>query len=257
MKYGDIIYYQDEQNDEVVKFNVISKKIDKNYKYNHNKLNRLLSVLTYSFALPFVWFYFKLLKKVKFHNRKILKQLKNTGYFIYANHTNQFCDGFCPSLLTFPKKAHIICNAENVSMKFFGKITQLLGAIPLPNTIEASKNFNNKISTILKNNNPVVIYPEAHLWPYYTKIRPFSNLSFRYPIKFNKPIVAFTTVYRLNKIGRKPKIHIYVDGPFYPDSNLDNKTSQRELRNQVYNQMCERAKLNNYEYLRYVKKEKQ
>ena len=103
-------------------------------------------------------------------------------------------------------------------------------------------------------NNPIVIYPEAHLWPYYTKIRNFSSVSFRYPIKYDKPVFTFTTVYKKKKLSKKPKIEIFVDGPFYPNKSLPDKLAQTEMRNIVFNKLNERACLSDYEFVKYIKR---
>ncbi|MBQ8615754.1 MAG: 1-acyl-sn-glycerol-3-phosphate acyltransferase [Clostridia bacterium] len=256
MKFGDKIYYETE-NDEVMSFKESKITIDENYKYVHtNPFYKFASFFTYRFlATPYAFITFKLIKKVKFHNAKVLKQYKKGGYFIYANHTNQFCDGFCPALICFPKKPHVIVNPANVSIPFVGKLTRMWGALPLPNNLEATKNFYHAIEHMLNHNNPIVIYPEAHLWPYYTKIRNFPATAFRYPVKYNKPSFTFTTVYKKRKIGKKPKIEIYVDGPFYPNPNVTDKEAKQQLRDEVYSQLNKRASLSNYEFVNYIKKE--
>ena len=257
MKYREDVYYHTES-DEVVNFKIKPKKIDEHYKYIHtNIFYRFWSWFSFYFlALPYAFLIFKLIKRVKFHNSKVLKNHKIGGYFIYANHSNQYCDGFCPALICFPKKPHIVVNADNVSIPFLGKLTRMWGALPLPNDIKATKNFYNSIELALDKNNPVLIYPETNLWPYYTKIRNFANVSFRYPIKYNKPVFTFTTVYKIKKDGKKPKVEIYVDGPFYPNSSLNNKEAQQQLRDEIYLKMNERSKMSNYEYVNYIKKEK-
>ncbi len=257
MKYGDNIYYTNEM-DEVIKFNERKMKIDENYKYiTTNPFLKLLSWFSYYFfALPYAFVVFKLFKRIKFHNLKIFKKHKSNGCFVYANHTNQYCDGFCPPLICFPKKPHFIVNPANVSIPIVGKLTKMWGALPIPNNIQATKNFYQAIEYTLKKNNPIIIYPEAHLWPYHTKIRNFPNTSFRYPIKYTNPVFTFTTIYKLKKIGKKPKIEIYVDGPFYPNKDLNFKDAQQELWNVVYAKLSERAKLSNYEYVNYIHQEK-
>ena len=112
------------------------------------------------------------------------------------------------------------------------------------------------METTLKKNNPIVVYPEAHLWPYYTQIRNFPATSFRFPVKYNKPVFTFTTVYLKHKKQTKPKIEIYVDGPFYPNQNLSDKDAQKELRNKVFDALNKRAQLSNYEHVKYVKRSK-
>lgn len=258
MKSQKVIYYETEQ-DEIVPFNHKRKKIDENYKYIHkNPFYKIFSFITYRIlATPFAFISFKLFKKIKFHNVNLLKKHKKDGYFVYANHSNQYCDGFCPALICFPKKPHIIVNPANVSIPFLGKFTQMWGALPLPENIEATKNFYRAIDLTLKNNNPIVIYPEKQLWPYHTKIRDFSISSFRYPVKFNKPVFTFTTTYKKFKNTRKPKIEIYVDGPFYPNQSVNPKEAQAQLKEKVFNQLCARASLSDYEFVKYIKKEKQ
>ena len=86
----------------------------------------------------------------------------------------------------------------------------------------------------------ITIYPEAHIWPKYNKIRPFLSVSFSYPSKLNAPCYTKTTVYKATKNG-KTKPVIYFDGPFYPNMNLPYKERQQDLRDRIYNQMQERT----------------
>ena len=53
----------------------------------------------------------------------------------------------------------------------------------------------------------------------------------------------------------KIKIISYIDGPFYPDKNLKIKEATEKLRNEVYEQMKERSKNSNIEYIKYEKAE--
>lgn len=112
----------------------------------------------------------------------------------------------------------------------------------------------NAIERRIDHHHPIVVYPEAHIWPYYTKIRPFKSTSFRYPIKYDVPAYCFTTTYQKRKFSKKPKITVYVDGPFYPKQDLHGKEQEIELRNQVYNCMVERSKNSTYEYYKYYKR---
>ena len=166
----------------------------------------------------------------------------------------QMGDAFCPALINFPKKPGVVVNSANVSLPFWGKVLRMWGAIPLPDTLEATRNFYEAIEDYLTHSNPVVIYPEAHLWPYYTKIRPFTHLSFRYPVKYNKPVYTFTTTYHKRKFGKKPAVEIYIDGPFYVDTSIPPKDAQAKLKDEVFNQLVERSQLSNYEFITYEKR---
>lgn len=253
-KEKTFVYYS--ENDKVTHFKERQISIDENYKYNNeNFLYRFFSWFSYYFfAVPFAFVIFKVFKRVNFHNKKVLKNFKNTGYFIYANHTNQFGDGFCPGLICFPQKPNIIVHPFNISIPLIGKFNKMWGAIPIPANMAATKNFYSHIKHVLSKNQPILIYPESELWPYYTKIRNFSSTSFRYPIKYNKPIFIFTTVYTKRKFGKRPKIQIYVDGPFYINNTLPEKVAQQAIRDVVYNKMKERANLSNYEFVKYIKR---
>lgn len=100
-----------------------------------------------------------------------------------------------------------------------------------------------------------MIYPEAHIWPYYTKIRPFVDTSFHYPIKYGVPAFCFTNTYQKRKGSQKPNMVTYIDGPFFPDASLPVREQKKELRDRIYQTMCERAKNSNAVTIQYIKKD--
>ena len=132
---------------------------------------------------------------------------------------------------------------------------KMMGGFPIPSDIKATKNFLYAMEKFIEKKCVISIYPEAHVWPYYSKIRNFVSTSFKYPVKLNKPVFSFTTTYK-KRDGRKPKIIVYIDGPFYPNKELNIKRAQEELRDRVYNQMCIRAQNTDVEYYKYEKVEK-
>lgn len=110
----------------------------------------------------------------------------------------------------------------------------------------------NKINT----NNCIVIYPEAHVWPYYTKIRPLENTAFKFQIFCDVPSFVMTTTYYKRKFCKKPGIKIYVDGPFIPDKNISKKEKHEKLSKEIYECMENRSKNSTYEYIKYIKEKK-
>lgn len=253
-----IIYYQDELNDEFAGDDIVARKIDGDYKYVHKGIWKSFTHFFWyrMVATPLAFMFLKLKFRHKIINKKIVKKYKKQGYFIYGNHTNNMADALIPSMISIPKDAHVIVHPNNVSMPYLGRITPSLGAVPLPDTKEAMRNFTKCIEhRVVKQKRCVCIYPEAHIWPYYTKIRPFTSMSFSYPIHHNAPVFCFTNVYLKRKHSKNPKIVTYVDGPFFPNNELSMKEKREDLRNQVYNQMVERSKLNNIEIIKYVKVE--
>ena len=128
-----------------------------------------------------------------------------------------------------------------------------MGALPLPEDKESMKNFLNAIQYHLEEGKSISIYPEAHVWPYYTGIRNFKSVSIKYPVKYNVPAFSCTTTYQKNKKG-KAKIVLYIDGPFFPDVDFGTKNAQENLRNTVYNSMISNSKKSDIEVIKYMKK---
>ncbi|MBQ8235612.1 MAG: hypothetical protein IJZ37_02880, partial [Clostridia bacterium] len=134
-------------------------------------------------------------------------------------------------------------------------VTPSMGALPLPDDMDAYRNFLRAVDRRIDEGHAVVIYPEAHIWPYYTDIRPFPDTSFQYPVKQSAPVFCFTNTYQKRRFGSKPKIVTYIDGPFYQDTTLPPRIQKKELRDRVYACMKERAKRSNVVQIQYIKKE--
>lgn len=252
-----IIYYSDELNDEFAFDTIQPRKIGKDYIYVYHSIFKSFTRFFWYriIALPPAKLYLKLHFHHKIVNRALFKQLRNTAFFMYGNHTHNMCDALIPTLISFPASVYVIVNPNNISMPVLGKITPSLGAIPLPDDRDSTKNFMDCIAERVKQKKCIAIYPEAHIWPFYTKIRPFQSTSFRYPVEYNAPCVCFTNVYRKRKFSKVPQIVTYIDGPFYPDKTLSGREQREDLRNKAFAAMTERAKMNNVELIKYVKKE--
>ena len=261
------IYYKDELNDEFSEAKITPRKIDEKYKYNHSIIWEFFSyVIQNIISMPIKTLYLK----IKFHHKYIGKEkLKNikTGCYIYANHTQPFADSFIPSVAIYPKRNFLIVNPENVSIKPWGWLIELLGAIPVPGNTKSARNFLERIKNRIDKNYSISIYPEAHIWPYYIGIRNFKDVSFKYPVEHNVPSFSVTNTYikrkdknknktkHKNKENEKVNMITYIDGPFFPDQNLSKKEAQKKLRNEIYNKMLERSKNSNIEIIRYIKEE--
>ncbi len=249
------IYYTDELNDEFSTAKITPIKIDKNYKYNKNSLWDLCSLIVQNvLSMPIKVGYAKIKFKIQYIGKDKLKKYRNQGYFVYVNHTQAFADTFIPSIAIYPKRNFLIVNPENISMKFSKNIIEMLGAIPVPGDRDSMKNFLDIIKKHIKKGHSITIYPEAHIWPYYTKIRPFKPVSFEYPVDLKKPVFCMTNTYQsYGKNSDKIKIVTYIDGPFFANEDLSKKEQKQDLRNRVYNCMVDRSKNSKIEYIKYIK----
>ena len=251
-----IYYYENELEDEFSGSNITPKKIDGSYCYLGGLLRKIGRIFWYQIiAKPLAFLFLKLKYHHKIVNKECLKKARKQGFFLYGNHTNAIADALIPTMLCHPVGVHVIVHPDNVSMPILGKITPCLGALPLPDDKEAMKNFQKAIETLVSKHNCITIYPEAHIWPYYTGIRNFKDTSFRYPVSCWTPVFCFTNTYQKRKISKTPQIVTYVDGPFYADKNLSIKEQKIQLHAQVMASMKANCKHSNIELNTYIKKE--
>lgn len=251
-----VIYYENELEDEFSSAEIQPRIIDETYPYKGGWLRRAVRTVVYhGLAKWIAWVYVKVAFGHRIVNKQVLRKVRNTGYFQYGNHTNAGADALIPTMLHFRQGVYVIVHPNNVSMPVFGKLTPSLGAIPLPDTKQAMKHFIRDIREKVEKGQVVTIYPEAHIWPYYTKIRPFRKDSFGYPVQLGVPVICFTNTYQKRRFRKKPRIVTYVDGPFYPDKTLSRGEQKEKLRNQVYETMVRESKHNTVEWIAYRKKE--
>lgn len=253
------VYYSDALQDDFAGTNITADVVDENYDFAPEGLAfKIGSKILRIFAMPIIWFLEKVVYGITIKNKKALKGLK--GCYLYGNHTGGY-DAFTPNLLSFPyASTKIIVSPDAVSIKGLKTIVKMLGGVPTPTAQNGMKKFMRTIDRLHEKNYNIAIYPEAHIWPYYTGVRPFKDTSFRYPVKSGAPVVAFFTAFQkprgIFKFLRKSKKIVYVSEIFYPDADLSPKKAQLKLRNQVCDFMeeCSR-KYSDYEVVRYKKTE--
>ena len=250
-----VFYYKDELNDEFSGITRNTIVVDKNYKYiRKNVFYKFIAFVVYRIiAMPFAYVYMKAKFHIKVENKQVLRWAKKESYFMYGNHTQIPGDGFIPNILNYPKHNAVVVNADNVSLLGTQTLMMMLGAVPLPNDFSGMRNFMDCISHNVKAKKSIVIYPEAHIWPYYTGIRNFKSDSFKFPVMYDKKTFSFTVTYQKRKFGNKPNITVFVDGPFLAPKDLSKKQKEEYLRNCVYDTMVERSKESTYCVYEYVK----
>ncbi len=228
-------------------------KLPDDYKWVRNDLlSKFLSGLIYGLAVIFGGAYCKFFLHIKVRGRKNLKGVKG-GYFIYGNHTQPVGDVFIPALCVLPRRIFTVVSRANYGIPVIGKILPYLGALPIDESLRGMKELNRAMELRLKRRHPIVIYPEAHVWEYYTGIRPFSDTSFKFPIKQNVPAFAMTVTYKKPRFFKRPIMEVFIDGPFYPEGE-NAKQKAEMLHNKVYTIMKERSCNSDFEYIKYVPK---
>lgn len=251
-------YYYTHLTDDLVDSHNQSFSLPDNYTILPSKpLQKIWNIIARTFAFAFGWVYSKLFLHVHIVGKNKLKTVQNTGYFVYGNHTQPMGDVFNPLTIFSPYRFYAIAGQANWGIPVIGKLLVRYGGLPVGRDIKQSIKLIKSIKKVISNKGIIAIYPEAHVWPYYTKIRPFDATSFHFPIKLNTPCFVMTTTYHKPRFGKHPKIITYIDGPFYPDQALSSKKAQEKLYNEVRNTMQLRSKTSNYNYCHYIQKNKE
>ncbi len=232
-----------------------NSKPPKGYRRIHESFfYRAASAFLFALAWLFGIIYTKLVLRVRIVNRGVLKGYRKTGYYLYGNHTQPMGDAFIPTAVLGFKRFHTVAGPANLGIPVIGKLLPMIAAIITPDGIHDFGDFRGALKKRICDGRCVIIYPEAHVWQWYTKIRPFPSSSFYFPAADNVPCFSLTLTYTRKKRGRdgsKPKITAYVDGPFYPDMTLSVRKRQEKLCLTVREAMIKRAENSDYEYIRY------
>ena len=209
-------------------------------------------LLYYVIAIPLVTLYMRAVNRTRFENRKALRRIKG-GFFLYGNHTH-WTDAFLPHMAAAPKRTYIIAGPDAVSIKGIRSIVQMLGGIPIPTQTEGLLQFYKAVRRRSAEGGCIAVYPEAHIWPYYTGIRPFSSTSFAYPAEFGVPVVAMVTVYRKRKgrADQKPARTVVFSDPIYAGPGMTVREAREHFYRRVSGFMHETAnRPDNNAYIRY------
>ena len=248
---SEIRYYQSDTDDFVHSKNREYCLPDDYAWLDERPRRRILSAAVYRAAWIFSSFYVRLFRRIKIENRRAVRQCRKSGCFLYGNHTQPVGDVFTPAYICGHQRIYTVAGQENLGLPVIGSLLPYLGALPVPDTLPQMKRFLEAVHRRITEKCCVVIYPEAHVWPYYTGIRPFPLTSFRFPVECDAPAFCMTTTYQKKRHGEKPQITVYIDGPFYPDKKLRKKEAQKKLHDEIFSCMQRRSLHSSYEYIRY------
>jgi 1-acyl-sn-glycerol-3-phosphate acyltransferase len=221
-----------------------------------NPIYSLSSFVLYRIFQVFAFFYLHMRHHLRIENRQVLNMAKEQGFFLYINHTQAIADPFLASQILKKRRGYIICRKDNLAIPVLGKLLPSLGALPIPDNRKQMSAFRKAIAARIKQKQAVVIFPEGHVWNYANFLRPFSLSSFGFPVENNAPSFCASVTYDAPKQkGARPDMHIYIDGPFYPDGSLSRPAARKKLQEQIENAMQSRIEGRSYEYIHYVYKE--
>ena len=256
-KKSKTIYWKDELHDDFDELGLTRPSVPQNYKYiRSNPINNFFSgILYHVIAVPVLYIYC-FFHGIRVENKRHYRKIKRLGGFIYANHV-AISDVFKhQAMISFGKRINILGYSDTLSMPFVRNICRGLGYLPLPLQGD-NDNFKNLIEAmryyVKEKRQAILIYPEAHIWPYYTKVRNFPSGSFTYPSKYHTPVVPIVTAWRKPIVGKKPKQTILVGNPIFPQENLSTSENKEYLYNECLKAMKEMSEsIKQYEYIKYI-----
>ena len=253
------VYYEDLLNDEFSGTHITRIPLGENYVYASNNIfHRICSWFLYWIvAYPLIFLFLKIGYHVHVSGKKNRKYLRGQGIFVYGNHT-QIVDALTGQVFGMQhKRGYIVCNQDTTSIKGVRWLVNMLGAIPTPENPKEAERYKACITKRIRQKRGIVIFPEAHIWPYSTHIRPFGDESFSFPAELGTPVIAMATTYRQRRFFkyRRPYITLHLSKPIYPDMHLSLPERKKELRDRVYEYFLDKVnEEDNYEFVRYVKK---
>ena len=251
-----VITYRDPVNDDFAGTNIKTKPLPEWFRYTHtNPIWRGLACFVYrGLARPIAFCFRKIWCLHRFENRQVLDEAAEKGIYVYANHTQRVMDAFLPCQLRRKGRSYIVVGPDAMSIPLIHNFLQMLGAIPLGSTIRQSRDMAASVHSHITKGDLITIYPEAHIWPFYTGIRPFPAASFGYPARDGAPVYAMTSCYQKRPFGKRPKVITFLDGPFFPDMNLPLPQRKQKLRQQCHDAMVKRAEAySTYRFYEYKK----
>ncbi len=206
--------------------------------------------LYYGIALPLVTLYIRCVNRTRFVNRKALRRIKG-GCFLYGNHTH-WSDAFLPHVAAAMKRTYMIAGPDAVSIKGIRNIVQMVGGIPVPSQLKTLRQFSETVKLRCAQGSCITVYPEAHIWPYYTGVRPFPPTSFTYPAEMRVPVVAMVTRYRKSRLFQTPARTVVFSDPIVAEPWMNAREARDYFHQRVSRFMRETAeKPDNFEYIRY------
>lgn len=162
----------------------------------------------------------KAVYKHKLVNKKLLNKFKFTGYFLYG--VNQESSDITLARLTeYPKESDFVLSQND----FFKDDNSL---------------FTKSRRRIYSGKSIVVMLDKEQ--------SSNKNELFELPILLDVPAFSFTNVYKKRGSSKTPNIITYIDGPFYPNSNLSQEEQKEHLKEQIFECIIERESLSDSEF---------
>lgn len=255
-------YYTDVQNDDFFAGKTYDKiVVDQNFDYRRKSFGKRVFdfVLYYVFAKPILGFVLFVAKRTKIVGRENLKKVRKKGCMLVCNHSNILDAYLGGAGLLALRKNYIICSSNSVKIPVVGGLILALGGLPVPETIGASKRFFAHTRGLLESGGVISVFPEAHLWPYATFVRPFNKTCFRIAASAKACVVPVAVTYRQSKFFKngRPRAVVFVGEPIFFDRNSSREANAEKFFEKSLEFIRSKVeKSDNYCYINYIEQKK-
>lgn len=226
-------------------------QFDETYPYNDRswsfRFGKILGFIT-KWVLCSFWTRFHFGMQIR--NRNVLKRYKEQlrdGAVCVCNHVFVFDALGVNSAVKRFRQVKIPMFAKH----FNGRGSWILrhaGGIPLPETREGIKKFNEAFDEFARQREWFIIFPEAVRWNMYVPIRPFKRGAFSMAYKYKRPVIPLVYSYRERRglyrlFGKKsdPCVTLNVGEPIFFDKNLSRKDDLDRVRDLCHKKMEQMA----------------
>ena len=182
--------------------------------------------------------------------KNLTKDVFNDGLITISNHIHMW-DYIAIMKALKPHKPYVLVWDKNINNKS-GNLVRLVGGIPIPHSLPATKAYFKAINQLLENKGILHIYAEGSMWEYYPYIRPFKSGCATIAMKSNKKILPIGFSFRKPSFFRKyilrapAAVTLNIGKPI----DITNKTRD-EIIKECHKKVCELAfiDINPYTYL--------
>ena len=216
--------------------------VDEHYRFvNRNVLFRLGSnMLFYLIAWPVLTIASRLVFGLKIIGKKNLRYIRG-GAVTVTNHVHVL-DSPMVACTLFPRKPLFASLKSNFEIPVVRRLVRILGGVPIPESPKALGAFMEAMRAQLQRGRIVHFYPEASLWPWYDKLRPFKNGAFHLAVRSGVPVVPMVFTFRepgwlMSRLRKKPLITLRIGEPEYPVQIGSERSRVMEMRQAVEDSM--------------------
>lgn len=210
---------------------VIEEDFDHRYSYYQDgivfKIGRFFAYLTAYTVGRIVCLFKHGIRFTGRENLKVYKQELANGCITVCNHVFRY-DYMCIMMGIRPH--YQVYPAWNA--KFLDKdrhSVRLTGGIPVPEKLSGLKKFYEAFDRHMSEKAWIHFFPEAAMWPFYQKIRPFKKGAFSLADKHDYPILPLAFSFRnpgkFAKLfgAKEPHATLHIGKPIYPDKSIESK----------------------------------